>query len=131
MGIEHRTLPKLLRFNFCSIYLEINNFLNSRPAFTCCCSPFVLYAFGIFAFLRVVEHSSLFGDENLKVRAHVCWAEHQDTHTVVVGKRRFCVLHSEVLVLAPSPQGLHFMVIVRIGVRVTVEGNAPKLNDAS
>lgn len=56
----------------------------------------------------------------------------EDTHIVVVRKRSFCVLHSEVFILATSPQGLHFIVIVRISVRVTAEGNtSEQLSDTS
>lgn len=46
----------------------------------------------------------------------------EDTHTVVVRKRSFCVLHSEVFILAPAPQGLHFIIIVRICIRVSAQG---------
>lgn len=41
----------------------------------------------------------------------------------MVRKRSFCVLHSEVFILATSPKGLHFIVIVWIIIWVTAEGN--------
>lgn len=39
---------------------------------------------------------------------------------VVVWKRSFCVLHSEVFILATSPQSLHFIIIVWISIWVTI-----------
>lgn len=56
-----------------------------------------------------------------------CFSETvSDTHTVVVRKRSFCVLHSEVFILATSPQGLHFIVIIWICIRVAAEGTTFK-----
>lgn len=40
--------------------------------------------------------------------------------SVVVGKWCFCVLHSEVFILATPPQGFHFIVIIRVRVRLTI-----------
>lgn len=45
----------------------------------------------------------------------------EDTHAVVVRKGPFRVLYSEVFVMSTSPEGLHLIVIVGIGVRVAVE----------
>lgn len=42
------------------------------------------------------------------------------TYTVVVRKRSLSILHSEVLVLAPPPQGLHFIIVVRVCVLLAV-----------
>lgn len=45
------------------------------------------------------------------------------THAVVVGKRSLSVLHSEVLILAPPPQGLHFIIVVGVCILLAVRGN--------
>lgn len=43
------------------------------------------------------------------------------TFTVVIWERSLCVLDSEVLILASSPQRFHFIVIIRVSVRITVD----------
>lgn len=44
-----------------------------------------------------------------------------DTHAIVVRQRSLSVLHSKVFILATPPQGLHFIVVVRVCIWATGE----------